>query len=90
MYTFKLSKAVNGTITTYNNTMTIIDGLEDYIACGRLFMVVNEAFLGYPVFGLLLTQQIQYIGLNGDEVLPAIAENAINKFGNYFNSISEY
>ncbi len=40
-YTFKLSKAINGTTTIYNNNMTIIDGMENYIACGRLFMVIN-------------------------------------------------
>ena len=41
-----------------------------------------------PLRGIILTQQVQYIALNGDYILPSIAQNVINKFGSYFTLIN--
>lgn len=59
------------------------------MATARLYMDINPLFTASPIIQLLLTQQIQYISINGDEILPAIGENVINKFGSYFRVISE-
>jgi hypothetical protein len=84
-----LPKSVNGLFTTYNTSLSLIDGLINYVATARLFMEINTTFAINPIFQLLLTQQILYVSMNGDQILPAIGEHAINKFGEYFTVISE-
>jgi len=84
-----LSKAINGSFITYNTSLSLIDGLLNYVATARLFMDINKVLIVNPIFQLLLTQQIQYVSMNGDEILPSIGENVINKFGSYFTIISE-